>query len=154
MKKNIIALFSICLFAFMGGFAAQVVMSSHPSFAEEFADYFKVSGTGNPKGIEMYVNDASPAQNFYAADGKIRLQFGTYVAAGERGLPLIAMSDNKGDIKMLFRLAGANESPVIIMKDNQHRDRVVMGLGLSGDQAPFLSIIDKDGNKQNIFGSY
>jgi hypothetical protein len=154
VKKSILFISTTCLFAFMGGFAAQIVMSSHPSFAEEFADYFKISGTGNSKGIEMYVNDASPAQNFYAADGKIRLQFGTYVAAGERGLPLIAMSDNKGDIKMLFRLAGANESPVIIMKDNQHRDRVVMGLGLSGNEAPFLSIIDENGQKQNIFGSY
>jgi len=154
MKKNICLTLSICFFAFLGGFAAQILLASHSSVAASMLSYFNVNDSKNSKGIEMYVSDASPAQNFYAADGKIRLQFGTYVAAGERGLPLIAMSDNKGDIKMLFRLAGANESPIIIMKDNQHRDRMVMGLGLNGDDAPFLSIINEKGEKQNIFGEY
>ena len=154
MKKNFILVLTTSLFAFLGGFAAQMVMSSHESFAQSVVNYFKLGDTGNPKGIEMYVSDESPAQNFYAADGKVRLQFGTYIAEGERGLPLISMSDNRGNVKMLLRLAGANESPVIIMKDNQKRDRLIMGLGTSGDQSPFLSIIDKDGQKQNIFGTY
>jgi hypothetical protein len=154
VKKLVFLLIPISIFSFLGGFAAQAILATHPSFASSMLSYFNISDAGNRKGIELYVNDSSPAQNFYAADGKIRLQMGTYTATGERGLPLIAMSDNKGNIKMLFRLAGANESPVIIMKDNQQRDRVVMGLGLSGDESPFLSIIDSAGNKQNIYGSY
>jgi hypothetical protein len=154
IKKILFVGLPIVIFSFLGGFSAQILMSSHPSLASSMVSYFNLGDATNKKGIELYVNDASPAQNFYAADGKIRLQMGTYTAAGERGLPLIAMSDNKGSIKMLFRLAGANESPVIIMKDNQQRDRIVMGLGLNGNDNPFLSIIDENGIKRDIFGTY
>jgi hypothetical protein len=125
----------LCLFAFAGGFAAQFAIAVTPSLAQS--------------------NSASRPVFMYGEDGKQRLQFGIYTGAGERGLPLIGLSDNQGRLRMLFRLAGGNESPVIVMKDTSGQDRLVMGLDLNdGNQAPFLSIVDGQGRKQNVFGQY
>lgn len=85
----------------------------------------------------------------YGADRKPRLQLGTYdgsYSKAEKGLPLIGFSDNKGELRMLFRLAGGNESPVLVFKDSHHRDRMVIGLGLDdNEEAPFIAFIDKSG---------
>ena len=87
----------------------------------------------------------------YGPDGKHRLQFGTYTASSEQGLPLIGFSDNGGNLRLLLRLAGQNESPVLIFKDKSHRDRIVIGLGMNeADEAPFFSYIDKDGATHNL----
>lgn len=153
--KKITHILVIAFFSFAGGFTAQMIFSSSPSIAASgLMDYLKLGDDFNSKGLELYVNQGSPAQNFYGADGKIRLQMGTYTAAGEKGLPLVSLNDNSGNIRMLLRLAGGNESPVLIMKDKNHRDRLIMGLGLSGAEEPFLAIYDDNGVKKNIFGSY
>ena len=140
--------------AFAGGFAAQVMLTSTPSEAASRMSYFLLGDDALPKGLEAYVYQGSPGQNFYAADGKIRLQLGTYTAPGEKGLPLVSLNDNKGDIRMLLRLAGPNEAPVLIFKDKNHRDRMVMGLSLSGEEEPFLATYDSSGAKTNVFGTY
>ncbi|MEZ0262907.1 MAG: hypothetical protein ACAH80_18015 [Alphaproteobacteria bacterium] len=105
--------------------------------------------------IQSWTTDGQPAQAFYGEDGKMRIQLGTYSAAGERGLPLVGLSDNKGHLRMLLRLAGTNESPVLIMKDKSGNDRLVMGLSLSDtSEEPFLSVTGADGQRKAIFGSY
>ncbi len=154
MKKFIqFPLLALCAFA--GGFAAQTVMTVTPAqAAAQIMSYLKLGDTQNPKGLELYVHEGGPAQNFYGADGKIRLQLGTYTAPGEKGLPLISMNDNGGNIRMLLRLAGANEAPVLIFKDKNHRDRMVMGLSLNGTEEPFLATYDSNGTKTNVFGNY
>jgi hypothetical protein len=145
---------TIALFAFLGGMAAQFLMVAAPALARSGLDYLAIGDGKLPKGIEMYVQNGSPGQNFYATDGKIRLQMGMYTAEGERGLPLVDLNDNSGNIRMLLRLAGENESPVLIFKDKNHNDRMVMGLGLSGNEDPFLVVYDANGRKKNIFGSF
>lgn len=142
--------------AFAGGFAAQTMLTSTPSqAASQLMSYFKVSDPANPKGIEMYVNQGSPGQNFYAYDGMIRLQLGTYTAPGERNLPLVSLNDNSGRIRMLLRLAGGNEAPVLIFKDKQQRDRMVIGLNIvGGDEAAFITTYDAKGVKTNVLGNF
>ena len=89
------------------------------------------------------------------SDGQQRIQAAVYNAPSEAGQPLIGLSDNNHDLRYLFRLAGSNSSPVIVMKDKSHRDRLVMGLSLNdGAQEPFLATFDKNGNKHLVFGSY
>lgn len=145
--------FILALCAFLGGFAANLVT---PALAENGAlSYWFLGDNANRKGVESYVNNGYPAQNFYGRDGQLRLQMGTYNAGGEAGLPMVGLSDNHGHLKMLFRLAGPNESPVIIMKDNAGRDRVVMGLGLNdAAQDPFLATFGANGQKTMVYGSY
>lgn len=91
---------------------------------------------------------ASAPISLFGDDGQVRLHFGTYTPPSEYGLPMIGISDNRGHLRMLFRLAVATESPVIVMKDHAGQDRLVLGLGLSdsGEDA-LLSITDSNGKK-------
>lgn len=122
--------------------------------ARNLNTYFLVDSTNGGKGVETFVQDGQPGMFMYGEDGQPRIQIGTYPSPGERGLPLMGLSDNSGHLRMLFRLAGPTESPVIIMKDKAGHDRLVMGLDLLGSGNPFLSLIDNDGQKHNIFGTY
>jgi hypothetical protein len=144
----------IAAFAFLGGFAAQLLMGAATSHAEGVWQKFQavqVSDGKNSRGIMTYINDAQPGQFFYDENGQARIQMGTYNAAGERNQPLVGLSDKDGHLRLLFRLFGPNEVPVIIMKDNQGRDRMIMGLDLaSEDQAPFIKVTGKDGATRDI----
>lgn len=94
----------------------------------------------------------------FGDDGNQRLQFGTYsgsYAASEKGQPLIGLTDNSNRLRLLIRLAGANESPVMIFKDTHGQDRMVIGLGMSGpDEEPFIAYVDKNGKKRTVIGAY
>lgn len=134
MRKKLLNLAIVAGFSLLGGFLAQTGFAVTGSYAQGVS------------GAPIFI---------YGDDGQVRIQMGTYSAAGERGLPLVGLGDNHGHIRMLFRLAGPNESPVIIMKDTKGVDKLVMGLDLSDPaQAPFLSVIDANGQKQNLFGKY
>jgi hypothetical protein len=178
MKRTIAGFIVMAAFSFAGGFAAQMVAGVPASLAQESAtgsgvlapptkgsdtpvfastitqrpvNFHQVSDVKNGKGIQMYINDGQPGQIFYGNDGRIRLQLGTYGAEGERGLPLIGLSDNKGRLRLLLRLFGSNESPVLVMKDNTGRDRLVMGLAFSGpSQEPFIVVTDSKGASRDI----
>lgn len=150
--------FIIAFFAFLGGASTNyLLLNSGTAIAGQrsSASYSAVSDAQNTRGIETYVYNGWPAQNFYGQDDNIRLQQGLYNAPGEAGLPLTGFSDNHGNLRLLLRLAGPNESPVIIMKDRQHRDRVVLGLGMAdAGEEPFLAVIDASGRKKMLFGNY
>lgn len=84
-------------------------------------------------------------------DGRMRIQAGTYDAPGEKGLPIIGLSDNRDQLRLLFRLAGTNESPVLVMKDKKGSDRLVMGLGMNGaSEEPFIEIVDDRGRRTEL----
>ena len=91
-------------------------------------------------------------------DGQMRVQAGHYdgsYSPAERGQPLLALYDNSHNIRLLLRLAGHNESPVLIFKDTNHRDRMVIGLGMEGaDQEPFIAVFDRNGGKKLLTGAY
>jgi hypothetical protein len=162
----------VALFAFAGGFAAQLLVKPSAALAQyEMQDqstgtaitraqtpainFFELRDMKNKKGLNSYVVDGQPGQIFYGEDGNMRLQMGTYTAKGERGQPFMGLSDSRGKLRMLFRLAGKNESPVIIMKDTAGRDRLVLGLALNQpEQEPFLGTRDRNGKGVDWFGEY
>ncbi|MDE1153206.1 MAG: hypothetical protein PW788_11780 [Micavibrio sp.] len=153
-RRLFLQLAVLAVFSFAGGFAG-TLFSGHRAEAQQQQNFFALSDTKNPKGVNMYVSDGQGGQVFYGENGQMRLQMGTYNGGGERGLPLMALSDTSGHIRLLFRLAGENESPVMIMKDKSGSDRLVMGLDLGGSkQEPFLSITDASGHRQSVFGNY
>jgi len=92
------------------------------------------------------------------ADGEQRLGLGTYdgsYAKSETGLPFVGLSDNRQGLRLLFRLAGKNESPVLVFKDTRHRDRMVIGLGMSdAGEEPFIAFFDASGKKHLLMGRY
>lgn len=145
-KKNLLNTILICAFAFMGGAFSQNIFSSKIALAaaEEIKEFFDQNGT---KRLDLGVFNNAPIQDFYGEDGKPRLQFGTYINAGEKSLPMVAFYDNDAHIKLLLRLDGSNQSPLIIFKDSKGNDRIVMGLSLNGSsEDPFLTYTDKDGS--------
>lgn len=157
MRKILYVFVLMPLMAFGGGFCAQWLLQPTQSLAQQAGDanVTLASDAKNARGIQAYVQDGQPGFILYGEDGQMRMQMGTYAGAGERGMPLLGLSDTKGRLRLLFRMAGANESPVIIMKDTGGRDRMVMGLSLSDPaQAPFLSTVDENGQKKDIFGKY
>lgn len=158
IKKSIRVL-GILLMSFIGGFVSQMIFipySLNASSQVVNADRLLIlDPSGQVKGDWVAPNENGAMLMIYGYDGKMRMQLATYSESGERGLPMIGLSDNSGNLRMLFRLAGTNESPVMIFKDKQHRDRIVFGLDLNDkNEEPFLAAFDKDGNKKMLLGSY
>ena len=89
-----------------------------------------------------------------AHDGRRRLQLATYSGSyskAEKGQPLIGFSDSKGKLRLLFRLAGKNESPAIVLKNSKGKDQMVIGLGLNDpEEKPYITFYDKRGRKKNV----
>lgn len=155
-KRNVFNFATVAVFAFAGGFAAQVFFAPIAARAQMDAEsFFGLHDAKNSKGINFYVADGQPGGVFYGEDGGMRLQMGTYPGAGERGQPLVGLSDAKGHLRLLLRLAGTNNSPVLVMKDDAGRDRVVLGLALEkAEQEPFLTVTGNDGKAREVFGEY
>jgi hypothetical protein len=158
-KDRVLKLLLICFFSFLGGVVSQPLMRAGVSLAQgESPDRVFFRDQNGRTRLDLGVVNGQPLQNLYGDDGRLRMQFGTYseeVSANEKGMPFITFSGNNGHLKMLLRVAGPNESPVLVMKDNRGNDRIVLGLSL-GDpgEEPFLATFDKDGAKRMIFGEY
>jgi len=145
--------------SFLGGMAAQFLLRPAQVNAQAqtlTTDRLYIEDANGSVVGQVYTAPGSGAIiSLNAHDGNQRLQLGTYSAGGEQGLPLAGFSDNGSQLRMLLRLAGSNESPVIIFKDKSSRDRIVLGLGLEdAGQEPFMAVFDANGNKKMIFGEY
>lgn len=126
------------LMAFLGGVAAQLALHAFANRPAEAAIEAQIIGQ------KLYL---------MTPDRKVRIQAGSYEAGAESGLPMIGLNDRKDRLRVLLRLAGSNESPVLVMKDQQGRDRLVMGLGLNGrGEEPFLITVSADGRASSVFG--
>jgi hypothetical protein len=136
MSNRSWVIFPSIVAGFLGGLCASFLLA--PRAAEADKSYLT--------GSRMYV---------MGPDGKQRVQLAVYDAPGEAGLPLIGLSDNNQNLRLLLRLAGMNSSPVLVMKDKEHRDRLVIGLGLNdAAEEPFIASFDKNGQKKMVLGSY
>jgi len=136
----------VCVFSMLGGTVATTILSNNTAKAasEELQRFFDASDVSR---LDIGVFNGAPIQDFYDKNGKVRLQFGTYAGAGEEGIPMASLNDSHGRIKMLFRLAGNNESPILIFKDSQGHDRMMLGLSLSDpSEAPFITYTDESGS--------
>lgn len=147
----------ICFCAFAGGvFSDQFLRDAQADTAER--GFTRFYDTKNRIRMDQGVNNNQAQQNIYGEDGKLRLQFGTYtgeVRENEKGLPVVTLYDNNGLLRLLFRLDGPTQGPLIIMKDKQQKNRVIMGLDIwDENEEPFLAIWNKDGKQQNIYGDF
>ncbi len=107
--------------------------------------------------MDIGVFNHHPVQDFYHPNGKLAVQMGTYnddVRANEEGLPIAGLSDEQGNLRLLFRLDGSDESPLIIMKDTHGRNRIIFGLDINGGEyEPFLVNYDNNASKSVFFGN-
>jgi hypothetical protein len=160
--QRTINLLVTAFFAFAGGMASERLfhVATDAAAADTSGDSVQDfrDGIGRVR-LQIGVQNGQSAENLWGEDGKLRLQLGTYdgsVSAAEKGLPVMTLYDNHSHLKILLRIAsGRNESPVLVMKDNLDRDRIVMGLSLNGPgEEPFLVYYDNNGGKHAVFGSF
>jgi hypothetical protein len=95
--------------------------------------------------------DGEPSLFFFDAAGRNRLALGLYSPA-EGEAPTVVLNDAKQQAAGIFRLFGAHDTPVVVLK-SQGRDRSVYGLNPSS-MDPFLANYADDGKKTDLFGNY
>lgn len=95
--------------------------------------------------------DGGPALFFYDSAGRNRLVLGLYSPA-EGEYPFVVLNDTRQHAAGIFRLFGAHETPVVVLK-NGGRDRSIYGLNPNSTE-PFLANFGGDGKKSDVFGNY
>jgi hypothetical protein len=95
--------------------------------------------------------DGGPALFFYDSAGRNRLVVGLYSPA-EGEAPSVVLNDARQQAAGIFRLFGARDTPVVVLK-NQGRDRSVYGLNPASTD-PFLANYRSDGTKSEVFGHF
>jgi hypothetical protein len=95
--------------------------------------------------------DGGPGLFFFDSAGRNRMVMGLYSKA-EGEAPSVVLNDPEQRAAGIFRLFGARDTPVIVLK-NQGRDRSIYGLNPSS-MDPFLSNYAGDGKKSDVFGNY
>lgn len=163
-KRTAIDILVLGVAAFIGGFGMSYIIAgtTEARAARAQTSFYRVADRYNHKGIEMYVDKGSPGQVFYDMDEGMRLQMGLYPPSPQHppkeiDLPLLALSDQGGEIRLLYRLdgLGTNNSPLIIMKDSKGQNRLIMGLSLTDEgEEPFLATYDAAGQQTNIIGNF
>lgn len=156
MKKTFNILL-LCICGLIGGALSDQFL--RPALAERSkADMSRFYDERGQLRADLGVWKGQAIQDFYGEDGKLRIQLGTYdgsIAPHEKGLPSVSLYDNGGRIRLLFRLDGPNEGPLIIMKDKIGRNRLIMGLDLwDGSEEPFLATWDTYGKQTDIVGQF
>lgn len=106
--------------------------------------------------LDYGVFNNSALMDFYDRLGRLQIQFGTYntsVRANEDGLSFAGISDDRGVLRLLFRLDGGAASPLIIMKDSVGQNRLIMGLDINGGEYdPFFVQYNSTQAKSVFFG--
>ncbi len=88
---------------------------------------------------------------FYDSAGRNRMVLGLYSPA-EGEAPSVVLNDAEQHAAGIFRLFGAHDTPVVVLK-SKGRDRSVYGLNPTSTD-PFLANYTGDGKKSDVFGSY
>jgi len=95
--------------------------------------------------------DGGPALFFFDGAGRNRMVLGLYAPA-EGEAPFVVLNDAGQRAAGIFRLFGAHETPVVVLK-NQGRDRSIYGLD-PGTSEPFLVNYAGDGKRNDVFGKH
>ncbi len=110
-----------------------------------------LDATGRARAELAMSPDGGPGLFFYDSRGRNRLVLGLYSPA-ESEYPFVVLNDTHQAAAGIFRLFGAQETPVVVLK-NKGADRSVFGLNpVSTD--PFLVNYSAERNKTEVFGSF
>ncbi len=116
------------------------------------ASRIRLVDTGGKVRAELAMSpDGGPALFFFDTAGRNRLVLGLYAPA-ESEYPFVVLNDRQQHAAGIFRLFGAHESPVVVLK-NQGRDRSVYGLNATTTE-PFITNFANDGKRSDVFGKF
>jgi len=107
--------------------------------------------TGRARAELAMSPDGGPGLFFYDTHGKNRLVLGLYSPA-ESEYPFVVLNDTHQAAAGIFRLFGAQETPVVVLK-YKGADRSIFGLNPNSTD-PFLVNYSADRKKTEVFGSY
>jgi hypothetical protein len=110
-----------------------------------------LDGTGRTRAELAMSPDGGPGLFFYDSQGRNRLVLGLYSAA-ESEYPFVVLNDTHKAAAGIFRLFGARETPVVVLK-NKGADRSVFGLNPVSTE-PFLVNYSEDRKKSALFGTF
>lgn len=82
-------------------------------------------------------------------EGGVEIQMGAYESGSEKGQTLLGLHGKNGSLRLLLRLHGANDSPVIVMKDKTGDDKLVIGLE-GNDESPYIKYRNGKGSMVNV----
>lgn len=146
MKKT----FLILLSGFLGGIAGSVALNIGTLEASSGRNDVSVYNTQDQRVGYVGSGDTGQGTAFlFDADGGIRVQMGTYPAGSEKGQSLLGLHDRAQNLRLLFRLHGADDSPHLILKDKNGRDRIVIGLR-GANEDPYFQYTDSYGAQKEL----
>lgn len=110
-----------------------------------------LDSTGRARAELAMSPDGAPALFFFDTHGRNRLVLGLYSPA-EDEYPFVVLNDTHQLAAGIFRLFGAHETPVVVLK-NKGADRSIFGLN-PGSTEPFLVNYGTDRKKTAVFGDF
>jgi len=126
--------------------------ATSPSQDVVSASRIRLVDAGGKARAELAISgDGGPALFFFDSAGRNRLVLGLYSRA-ESEYPFVVLNDTQQHAAGIFRLFGAHETPVVVLK-NDGRDRSIYGLN-PNSREPFLVNYSGDGKKSDVFGKY
>lgn len=149
--------------AFVAGMAGSLLVGAVPgrlpnATAQAPAREESVSGLrlldSNGRAYARLVSGSGQAAHltFFDQKGVPLLDLGL----GGDGLPQLSLMSvkNNGKSKFTLKVAGANQSAVLVFKDNKDRERMRMGLDPDAPgEEPFLVYYDRNMTKKVVFGA-
>lgn len=110
-----------------------------------------LDATGKARAELAMSPDGGPGLFFFDTQGRNRLVLGLYSPA-ENEYPFVVLNDTRQLAAGIFRLFGARETPVVVLK-NKGVDRSIFGLN-PGSTEPFLVNYSEDRKKTAVFGNF
>lgn len=150
-KSHVATLVLGCLGGFLGGSLRSAVApraeAAPPAQKQVSAEQFVlVDASGKTMAQLAKTGEGTPCLFLFDREGHARLQAGVY---GD-GLPFFGLFDAKNNAIGLFRVAGSQGSPVLVLKAGG-RDRMIVGLGMNDPgQEPFIEYVDAKGEKHEL----
>jgi hypothetical protein len=150
MKEMLLAaLFVAC--SLMGGMASRS-LKPHQVFSGQFhAEAVFSDAGGRPS--QVFSATPEPVESMIGPEGGPRLEMGLEQESVAGETPFLKFSNNRGELRVVYRLKGTEDEPLIVMKDRRGRDRIVIGLDeRDAGEEPFLALLDADGAAHMVFG--
>ena len=138
----------------VSGERAALVPKAGPAAVQQVISASRIrllDATGNARAELAMSPDGGPGLFFFDTRGRNRLVLGLYSPA-ESEYPFVVLNDTQQLAAGIFRLFGAQETPVVVLK-NKGADRSIFGLN-PGSMEPFLVNYSADRKKTAVFGTF
>ena len=137
----------------LGGIFSFVLLSATDLEASLKSQTFSAVHLYNNKGERVaFIGTQEEGQGsafFFDDEGSLRAQIGSYGSGLEKGQPLFGLHDRRNELRLLQRLSGTKGTPVLVMKDTNGIDNLIIGLE-QNSEIPYIMYKKKDGTFANL----